>query len=281
MKILVTGSDGQLGRCIHLLAKKKSNIDFFFTNSLTLDITDKNSIEYYFLKNNIDYVINCAAYTNVEEAEKEPKKALLVNAEGVKNIAEICKKHDVTLLHISTDYVFDGKKNTHYTEEDEPKPINKYGKSKLFGEMYVQEILDKHFIIRTSWLYSQFGKNFFKTISEKSNVQDEFTITTAEKGTPTNANDLALFLLEIIEQRSSNYGVYHFSNLGSATWYDFAKEILILSGKLGEIRLKKTDNYPTFAKRPVYSVLSKRKIIENFDFDILNWKESLKKLINT
>ncbi|GAA0714269.1 dTDP-4-dehydrorhamnose reductase [Aquimarina litoralis] len=278
MKVLVTGSNGQLGKCIRLLGKNHPKIDFFFNTSQDLDITKKNVLEDYFLRNNIDYVINCAAYTNVEQSEKEPEKAMLVNGLAVKNIAEVCLKYDVILIHISTDYVFDGNTDIPYTEENVPKPINEYGKSKLYGEKYIQEIQEKYFIIRTSWLYSQFGKNFYKTILEKSNTQQKFTITTAEKGTPTNANDLASFLLGIIEERSANYGIYHFSNLGEATWFDFAKEILRLSKKLEGIKLEKTDNYPTFAKRPEYSVLSKEKAIKKFDAKILTWQESLKEL---
>ncbi|MBQ4820072.1 dTDP-4-dehydrorhamnose reductase [Aquimarina sp. MMG016] len=279
MKILITGSNGQLGQCIKRIESEYASLSFFFTDSKELDITEKDSLEHHFRKESFDYVINCAAYTNVEQSEKEPEKASLVNANGVKNLTQVCKENNTILIHISTDYVFDGKKSSPYVEEDLPNPINKYGESKLLGEKYIQEILEKYFIIRTSWLYSQYGKNFYKTILERSNTQTNFTITTSETGTPTNANDLARFLLQIVETKSENYGIYHFSNLGNVTWYDFAKEILKISGKLEGIKLEKTDNYPTFAKRPKHSVLSKEKVEKNFDLKILNWKESLEKIM--
>ncbi|AXT58738.1 dTDP-4-dehydrorhamnose reductase [Aquimarina sp. AD1] len=279
MRVLVTGGDGQLGKCIKALEMGHPTIDFRFASSKVLDITNKKNIAEFFKNNSLDYVVNCAAYTNVEQAEKEPDKAYLVNAEGVKNLAEICKKYDATLIHISTDYVFDGHKNTPYTEEDVPNPINEYGKSKLAGEQYIEEILKSYFIIRTSWLYSQYGKNFYKAIREKCKTEKKLAITTSEVGTPTNANDLGYFLLQIIEIKSKKFGVYHFSNSGSATWYDFAREIVKRLGKLETIKLEKIDNYPTFAKRPGYSVLSKEKSLNSFDLNLLNWKESLKKLM--
>ncbi len=280
MKVLVTGFDGQLGKCTQKQVRECRELSFFFSSRENLDITNKELINGLFFKEKFDFVINCAAYTNVEQAEKEPKKAFLVNAEGVKNLAEVCKNYNTTLIHISTDYVFDGSKNTPYTEEDNPNPINEYGKSKLAGEQYIQDILVEHFIIRTSWLYSQFGKNFYKTVLEKSDTEKKLTITTGEVGTPTNANDLAKFLLYIISVKSKKYGLYHFSNLGSATWYDFAKEILSLSGKLEQINLEKADNYPTFAERPKYSVLDKTKIKVIFSKTSIDWKKSLKNLRN-
>ncbi len=279
--VLVTGSAGQLGRCLKKIEKEYSQLNMYFANSETLDVTNKETVQSFFEDKRFDYVINCAAYTNVEQAEKQPQKAFLVNAEGVKNLAEVCNEHNSTLIHISTDYVFDGKKGSPYTEEDIPNPINEYGKSKLAGEKYVQEILGNYFIIRTSWLYSEFGNNFFKTILKKSKTEKEFTITTSETGTPTNANDLASFILDIIQAKSINYGVFHFSNSGSATWFDFTREILVLSGKLESIILKKTDNYPTFAVRPKCSVLSKEKTSKTFKHNLLDWKNSLKNLHST
>jgi len=279
-KVLVTGSDGQLGKSIKALKRKNLNLDFCFADSKILDITSRKNIELFFRNNSFDYIINCAAYTNVEQAEKETEKAHLVNAEGVKNLAESCKRNNIVLIHISTDYVFDGNTDSPYNEEDIPNPINEYGKSKLKGEIYIQETLKNHFIVRTSWLYSEHGKNFYKTILEKSNTQTNFTITTGETGTPTNANDLAKFLIGIIEGKSENYGTYHFSNLGNTTWFDFAKEILMNLGKLREIKLEKINKYPTFAQRPKYSVLDKNKTTTCFNSSVLGWKESLEKLMN-
>ncbi|RZS99305.1 dTDP-4-dehydrorhamnose reductase [Aquimarina brevivitae] len=276
--IVVTGSNGQLGRCLQLIAKNDKDCNFQFLNSSEFDITSKNQIAELFNSKTIQYVVNCAAYTNVEQAEKEPEKAYLVNAEGVRLLAEACKEHNAILIHISTDYVFDGSKNTAYTEEDVPNPINEYGKSKLVGEKYIQEILEHYFIIRTSWLYSQFGKNFYKTILEKSKSQEKLTIVDSEIGTPTNANDLARFILDLITMNFNNYGIYHYSNEGQATWYDFAHEILRFSGKLDFIKLDKTNYYPSFAKRPSYSVLNKKKIITYTKHTPPNWKESLLKI---
>lgn len=278
MRVLVTGGDGQLGKCIKALEMEHPTIDFRFASSKHLDITNKKNIAEFFKNNSLDYVINCAAYTNVEQAEKESQKAFLVNADGAKKLAEICKEKDMVLIHVSTDYVFDGNKKTPYTEEDISNPINEYGKSKLLGEKYVEEFTEKHFIIRTSWLYSQFGKNFYKTILHKLGTEEKLTITASEIGTPTNANDLAEFIITIIKNASSKYGIYHFSNIGESTWYDFTYEIVKISGKLDRVNIEKTDNYPTFARRPEYSVLDKEKCIESFDFHILDWRKSLEKL---
>ncbi len=279
-EVLVTGSNGQLGQCIAKIKGDYPELNFYFANSTALDITNSNQIQSLFKEKSFDFVINCAAYTNVEQAEKEPDKAFLINAQGVKNLAEICKEYKTTLFHISTDYVFDGKKGSPYTEEDKPNPINVYGASKLAGERYIQETLDTYFILRTSWLYSEFGHNFFKTILKKSKTEEKLTIVTSETGTPTNANDLAKFILHSITINTDNYGIYHYSNEGEATWYDFAKEILRLSGKLEVIKLEKTDNYPTFAQRPKYSVLDKLKAKQNFIVSLLEWKSSLYNLIN-
>ncbi|KAA1244322.1 dTDP-4-dehydrorhamnose reductase [Aquimarina sp. RZ0] len=280
MKILVTGGNGQLAKCIKIVQNKPSFSTFLFADANELDITNNELIKEYFSRNHFDFIINCAAYTNVDQAEKSPQRAFLVNSEGVKYLAEICKEYKTTLIHISTDYVFDGVKNTPYSEKNNPNPINEYGKSKLTGEQYIQKILENYFIIRTSWLYSQFGNNFYKTILEKSETEKELTITISEIGTPTNANDLAAFIVHIIESESKDYGIYHFSNEGRASWYDFANEILKLSGKLKVIMIKKTDNYPTFAKRPKFSVLSKSLVREKFDIELIDWKKSLFKSIN-
>jgi len=279
IRILVTGVNGQLGQCIKLASSRFVNFEFSFKNSKDFDITNEAVVFSFFEKNNFDYVINCAAYTNVEKSEKEPVKAFLVNGKGVRNLAQACREHNVKLLHISTDYVFDGIKNTPYLEVDVTNPINEYGKSKLKGEQEVQDILEEYFIIRTSWLYSQFGANFFKTILRKLETEKELRITTSEIGTPTNANDLADFILNIISDNNDNYGIYHYSNLGEVTWYGFAKKIIELSNKVDKVKLEKTANYPTLEKRPKYSVLDKSKIVKVFGSDILEWNESLKKLI--
>ncbi len=252
-KILVTGSTGQLGMCIQKIRKDFSQIQFTFTTSKELDITNNALINKYFESNKFDYCINCAAYTNVDQAERKPEKAFAVNVEGVKNIAEACRDNNTNLIHISTDYVFDGKKQTPYTTNDIPNPINEYGRSKLKGELYIQEILKTYFIIRTSWLYSEFGNNFYKTILEKSKTEKVLYITDEQIGSPTNANNLAQFIMKFIKSNNSFYGVYHFTDGEAMTWFDFAKKI-VKENKLNMEVIAK--NYATFAKRPKNSVLS-------------------------
>lgn len=273
INVLVTGSNGQLGQCLYDIRNNKKHIQWTFTNSKTLDIANKPTIEKSFENKKFDYVVNCAAYTNVEQAEKEPEKAYKINAEGVKNLAEVCKEFNAILIHISTDYVFDGIKQTSYTEEDVPNPINEYGKSKLAGERYVQEILDRYFIIRTSWLYSQYGKNFYTTVVKKIEAGEDLKITTSETGSPTNANDLATFIVEVILSNSNRYGIYHFSNKGEATWHDFAYEIVKQTGNFNQIRVEKVENYPTLAKRPGYSVLDITKCSCIFNIRVSYWQE--------
>ncbi|WP_438710613.1 dTDP-4-dehydrorhamnose reductase [Aquimarina muelleri] len=279
--ILVTGSNGQLGQCLQKIEQNYTSLELHFYKSKDLDITNKDAISQVFKDDSFDFVINCAGYTNVEQAEKESEKAFLINEEGVRNLAQACKKQNSILIHISTDYVFDGKKETPYTEEDIPNPINEYGKSKLAGEQCIQEILETFFIIRTSWLYSEFGHNFLKTILKKSETETELTITTSQKGTPTNANDLATFILDLILINNQKHGIYHFSNSGEATWYDFAKEILSVSGKLDTITLKKTDNYSSLSERPKYSVLNVVKAKKSLGISQNNWKDSIRILLKS
>ncbi|GAA4310042.1 dTDP-4-dehydrorhamnose reductase [Pontixanthobacter gangjinensis] len=277
--ILVTGAKGQLGQCLKKQSKKFPDFNFFFCDSRELNITDKDTLRSFFSENGIDYCINAAAYTNVEKAETDKEKAYQVNVEGARNVAEVCRENGTKLFHISTDYVFNGKAETPYKETGEVDPINVYGASKLKGEEEIMNVLDEVFIFRTSWLYSEFGHNFFNTILRKADEKAELNITTSQLGTPTNANDLAAYILEIIASGSTKYGLYHFSNEGSATWYDFAREILVYSGKLDQVILNKTGFFKTQAERPAYSVLSKQKAIETFG-PVLNWKTSLHALID-
>lgn len=278
-KILVTGANGQLGSCLKDASKKFSEFEFLFVDKESLDITNTLSVNTFFEENNFDFCINAAAYTNVEKAESNKEQAFLVNAEGVKNISLACKKCDITLLHVSTDYVFDGKKLTPYVETDETNPINVYGASKLKGEEYIKDICDKYFIIRASWLYSQYGHNFLKSILKFSKEKDTLTITTEQTGSPTNANDLAEVLLQIIDTNFKKYGIYHYCNDGKATWYDFAKSIITFSGLSNKVNVVETDYYPTFAKRPINSVLNTNKIKTALLIKQYPWKESLNALI--
>lgn len=280
-KILVTGANGQLGKCLKDASLNFPDFKFEFKTREELNIENESSVKDYFSKNKLDYCINAAAYTNVEKAESEPDNAFAVNAEAVKNIALACKSQSVVLLHISTDYVFDGEKQTPYTEEDKTNPINVYGASKLKGEQYVQEILNEYFILRTSWLYSQHGHNFYNSILNFALQGRELSITTEQTGTPTNANNLANSIFNIIAINSNKYGIYNFSNTGEATWYNFAKAILQETKQFDPTKLAKTDHYRTFAKRPKNSVLNTLKFKNTFNKGLINWKESLSMLIKT
>lgn len=277
--ILVTGANGQLGKCLLDLSRNMLNTNFVFADKELLDLGDPASIEGFFKTRHFDYCINAAAYTNVEKAESESDMAYQINAEGVKYLARQCALHQTVLIHVSTDYVFDGLKTGPYTENDPVAPLNVYGASKLKGEAYIQQICYKYFILRTSWLYSQYGHNFLKSILKFAEENKDLKITTEQIGTPTNANDLAGAILYIIRTDNENYGLYHFSNDGKATWYEFAKEILRQTQRLEEVKLAETDYYPTFATRPQYSVLSKKKFLESFDYPVVPWKLALTQVI--
>ncbi|MBX2828741.1 MAG: dTDP-4-dehydrorhamnose reductase [Flavobacteriaceae bacterium] len=279
-KVLVTGADGQLGKCLQDAAVDFQEYDFVFVNRAQLDITNPIAVAKFFADESFEYCINAGAYTNVEKAESDKENAFRVNAEGAKNIAEACHKNGVVLLHISTDYVYNGRKKSAYVETDETDAISVYGASKLKGEVWIQEKCATHFILRTSWLYSQYGHNFYNSMLRFAEEGRSLSITTEQVGTPTNANDLAKAALAIIASKSEAYGVYHYSNEGSATWYDFARAIFEQSGKLEAVTLEKTDHYRTFAARPEYSVLSKEKFFKHFSAPRLDWRESLQNLID-
>lgn len=252
-RILVTGSNGQLGMCIQKIAELHPTLEFTFMNIQELDITNMENMNQIFETSNFDYCINCAAYTNVEQAEKTPERAFEVNAEGAKNLALSCLARKVVLIHISTDYVFDGEKEDPYTVDDIPNPINEYGKSKLQGEKYIQAILKSHYIVRTSWLYSEFGKNFYQTILTKAKTENVLFITDEQIGCPTDANNFAKFIFDIIIKKKYKFGVYHFTDELPMTWCDFAKIILKENNLTNYIKAK---NYTTFAKRPKNSILN-------------------------
>ncbi|SEB65154.1 dTDP-4-dehydrorhamnose reductase [Maribacter dokdonensis] len=225
-KVLVTGANGQLGQCLQKITPSYKELNVIFKSSKELDITDILRIEEAFVKGNFNYCINCAAYTNVEQAEKTPDIAYKVNAEGVKNLANVCKRYNTTLIHISTDYVFDGEKDEPYTVKDVPNPINEYGKSKLLGEKHIQEIMDNYCIIRTSWLYSEFGKNFYTTILKKAKTDDILKVSNTQLGYPTNAMNLGEFIIGEIKLNEFKYRVYHFTDKIEMTWYQFAVKII-------------------------------------------------------
>lgn len=291
MVVLVTGANGQLGQSLQFIAKNYSDsshfgeqeqqIDFVFCDSSTLDITNLENVTQVFQQFKPNYCINAAAYTAVDKAESEPEKAHLINAVGTQNIAEVCKKTNCILLHISTDFVFDGTKKTPYTEEDQPNPTGVYGQTKLDGEKAIQNTLDNYFIIRTSWVYSQFGANFMKTMLRLASERDSISVVNDQIGTPTHALDLAECLLKIIQTNNrqpttDNFGIYHFSNEGQCSWYDFAKKIFEINNINLNLQAIPTTSYPTPAQRPCYSVLDKSKIKRVFGIEIKNWDESLK-----
>ena len=285
MVVVVTGASGQLGQSLQSIASQYPQIDFRFYNSSELNITDLENCKTIFSETKPDFCINTAAYTAVDKAESEPEKAYSINVTGPENLAKVCKEFDTVLLHISTDFVFDGNASRPYTEEDTPNPTGVYGQTKLDGEKAIQQILDKHFIIRTSWVYSQFGNNFMKTMLRLGAERDSLSVVNDQIGTPTNAVDLAHVLVKIIlstkRQSTNTYGIYHFSNEGQCSWYDFAKKIFEINKIEIDLQAIPTSSYPTPAKRPAYSVLDKSKIKEVFGSEISeeikNWEESLKK----
>lgn len=277
-KVLVTGANGQLGQCLQDAVLNKKDLQVLFKDLPNLDITNLKSLETFFSKNKFEYCINCAAYTSVDLAETNKELAYAVNAVGVKNLAEVCKKNKITLLHISTDFVFDGQKEMPYTEDDTPNPLGVYGNSKLQGERYIQEAMDCFFIIRTSWLYSEYGNNFLKTMLKLSETRDKISVVNDQIGSPTYAGDLAQVLLKIVLSSSKNYGLYHYSNYGAISWYDFAVEIFKRFDKTTEVVPIQTSGYPTAAQRPKYSVLSTKKIENEIKISTPTWRCSLQNL---
>ena len=290
MVVLVTGANGQLGQALQSITGNYPDIDFIFCDSSSLDITNLNQVEQTFKQFKPNYCINAAAYTAVDKAESEPVKAHLINVIGAKNLAEVCKEFDTTLIHISTDFVFDGNRSVTlsavevpYTEDDVPNPTGVYGQTKLDGEKAIQETFDNYFIIRTSWVYSQFGNNFMKTILRLGNEREILSVVNDQIGTPTNAVDLAEVLVKIIyhQERSQGnfHGIYNFSNEGECSWYDFAKKIFEINKIKIHLQPIPTASYPTPAQRPKYSVLDKSKIKNTFGVEIMSWEESLNKTI--
>ncbi len=254
-RVLVTGASGQLGRSIKLVAANYPQIEFVFREKSQLDISDSTSLEKELEEGIYQYCINCAAYTNVEMAEKFPEKAYEINSEAVKNLANFCKAYNTILIHISTDYVFDGRKKDGYTIEDKPNPINKYGKSKLIGEQHIMAILERYFIIRTSWLYSNFKGNFYTTIINKAKTEPVLYVTDEQTGCPTHASNLASYILGLIDEKEESYGIHHFTDGVAMSWYGFARNIIEEHNLKVELKVATPDNYRTFAARPENSVL--------------------------
>ncbi len=284
MKILVTGSKGQLGSDITSLSKKLES-EFVFIDIDELDLTDELAVRNYITEVNPQYIINCAAYTAVDDAEKEYEKAKLVNSEAPKYIRRAAEKIEAKFIHISTDYVFDGIGHIPYKESDRCLPASAYGRSKLEGEKSVLDY-NKGIVIRTSWLYSTFGNNFVKTMIRLGKERDELNVIFDQIGTPTYSRDLAKACLDIIsktEKDAAAYkaGIFHFSNEGVCSWYDFAKEIMEIYNIECKVKPIESKDYPLPAPRPFYSVLNKQKIKKFYSIEIPHWKDSLKECIKT
>ena len=273
MVVLVTGSNGQLGQAIQSISGKHPEIDFIFCSSSDLDITNKENCQAVFSKYKPNYCLNAAAYTAVDKAESESEKAYSINVTGAKNLAEVCKEINAVLLHVSTDFVFDGNKTTPYTEDDLPNPEGVYGQTKLDGEKAIQETFDNYYIVRTSWVYSKYANNFMKTMIRLGSERDSLSVVNDQIGTPTNAVELAEVLVKIIFTHNSqltthNFGIYNFSNEGQCSWYDFAKKIFEVNNITIDLQPIPTSSYPTPAKRPAFSVLDKNKIKKTFDLQM-------------
>ncbi len=279
MNVLVTGAYGQLGRELEYLFKQQNDLHFFGTDIDTLDITDIESVERFVSENKINFIINSAAYTAVDLAEDETKTAYKVNSDAVENLAKVANINNIGFITVSTDYVFNGEFFKPLNEKQTPNPVSVYGKSKYEGEK--KAILKNLYtiIIRTSWLYSPYGKNFAKTILSLSKERDELSVVFDQIGTPTFARDLAQAIIEIVLRSQDGFrkfaGIYHFSNEGVCSWYDFAYEIIKLSGNKCKITPVTSDKYPTKAQRPFYSVMDKTKIKKTFNIKIPHWTESL------
>ena len=273
-KVLVTGAAGQLGSEIREIAPAEG---YIFADRSVLDISDKEVMALFIDLNDIDTIINCAAYTAVDKAEEDVENADLINHIAIKNMAEIAREKGLKLVHVSTDYVFDGKNYKPYTEEDRPNPTGVYGKTKLAGEEAMMKIAPRNsIIIRTSWVYSSFGNNFVKTMLKLGKERDELGVIYDQIGTPTYAADLVAAILEILPKIDNpKPEIYHYSNEGAISWYDFAKEIMKMAKLSCQINPIETWQYPTPAKRPHYSLLNKAKIKKDFDLTIPYWKDSL------
>lgn len=277
--LLVTGANGQLGRCLKDALANQKEISATFIDINDLDLTESEAVNRYFENKQLDILINCAAYTAVDSAEIEADTAMSINRNAVANIAKAGADNGFRVIHISTDYVFDGEKGEPYTENDTTNPLTVYGQSKSDGEKILQRLLPESIIIRTAWLYSRYGKNFFLTMKRKALNKEDAKVVDDQKGTPTNADDLANTIIKIIKFPEWIPGIYHYTNQGSTTWFDFTKEIYRLFNADSEkVTPIKTDDLDCLAKRPKNSTLDKQKIKDTFNITIPDWKESLRKM---
>ncbi|WP_019946079.1 dTDP-4-dehydrorhamnose reductase [Hymenobacter aerophilus] len=274
-KTLVFGGSGQLGQCLQRVAEQRSFTNIVFLAEQQANILDQETLRATFEQHRPAYIINCAAYTAVDKAEDETDLARQVNRDGAENLARLCAEFNATLLHLSTDFVFAGTGNEPLTETDETAPISVYGLTKLEGEQVIAQHAERYFILRTSWLYSEYAGNFVKTMLRLGQERAEMRVIWDQLGTPTYAIDLAGALLHIIESGSTAYGLYHYSNEGVTSWYDFATAIFELGGLPTRAVPIRTAEYPTKATRPTYSVMDKTKIKTTLGLAIPHWRASL------
>jgi dTDP-4-dehydrorhamnose reductase len=277
MRILITGANGQLGNEMRRLGVVSPN-EYIFTDVAELDITNKTAVKEFVKSNNVEIIVNCAAYTNVDKAEDDEATAELINAAAVRNLAEAMKNVDGTLFHVSTDYVFGAEGNTPRSEDMPLNPLGAYGRTKLHGEQAIAEVGAKAIIIRTAWLYSEFGNNFLKTMLRLTAEKEELNVVFDQVGTPTYAGDLALAIFSIIEgeKYAGNEGIYHFSNEGVCSWYDFALEIATAAGHDNcNVQPCHSNEFPSKVTRPPFSVLDKTKIKTTFGIEIPHWRDSM------
>lgn len=279
-KILVTGCNGQLGSCLRRELMREKDVEATYTDYEELDITNREGVKLYLKENKFDYIVNCAAYTAVDKAETDAIKAALLNTNAVGNLAEGAVKSGARVIHISTDYVFSGQHFRPYEENDEPYPQGIYGRTKLEGEALLTSFCQNAMIIRTAWLYSEFGNNFVKTMLRLGSEKPELNVVYDQIGSPTYAGDLARVIHRLIMSEKWVPGIYHYTNEGVASWYDFAIAIMEMGGKDCKVNPIPTSAYPTAAKRPLYSVLSKSKIKNTYGITIPYWRDSLKGCID-
>jgi dTDP-4-dehydrorhamnose reductase len=284
VKLLITGAKGQLGSELQVLSTERKNDEFTFVDIEEMDLGTDRAIENYFEGRHFDFVVNCAAYTAVDKAEDDQVLAFRVNAGAVKAIADICKRKSMRLIHISTDYVFDGNGNLPIGEDTTPHPLSVYGQSKLDGERYVKETLDNAYVIRTAWVYSSYGKNFIKTISKLARERASLSVVNDQFGSPTYARDLASVILQMIDKISTGVvdipGTYHYSNEGAISWFDLAWFIVHHERLSCQVLPIPSEDYPTRAVRPRFSVLDKRKLKHTFGIEIPHWYTSLEDCLN-
>lgn len=275
MKVLVTGANGQLGCALRRLLDREIPGEAIYTDKQELDLTDAAAVENFIRDNEVTHIVNCAAYTAVDRAEEEKRECTLINTDAVKNLAAAADLLGAKIIHISTDYVFDGTNHRPYRESDKVNPISQYGTTKRKGETALLALAPESIIIRTAWLYSDTGHNFVKTILALAEKQNEIRVVCDQIGTPTYARDLAEAVLAVLKSHQWVAGIYHFTDEGAASWYDFAKAILRIAGKKTRVVPIPTEDYPTLAQRPAYSILDRSRIKATYGVEIPHWEDAL------